>query len=110
MNEDYGLDVGTLTPLTGLGAIFGANALHLDGCQIRLFQNSSVLTLAARQTVHALAPRTTGGFLRRSRLVKKRGGTGMTHFVGISGVERWDCDESMVYDYRWTEERTGGVW
>jgi len=96
MTEDYGLDVGTFAPLTRLGTIFGANALHLEGRQIRLFQGGSVLTLAARQTVHALAPRTTGGFLRRSRLVKQRGGTLMTDFVGISGVERWDCDESMV--------------
>ena len=96
MAEDYELNVGAFAPLARLGAIFGANALHLDGCQIRLFQNSSVLTLAARQTVHALAPRTTGGFLRRWRSAKQRGGSGMAHFVGISGVERWDCDESMV--------------
>ena len=71
--EDYGLYVGTFAPLTRLGAIFGANALHLDGRQIRSFLNSGVLTLAARQTVHALAPRTTGGFLWRHRSAKQRG-------------------------------------
>ena len=31
ITEGYGLDVGTLAPLTRLGAIFGANTLHLDG-------------------------------------------------------------------------------
>jgi len=64
MTQGYALDVGTFAPLTRLGAIFGANALHLDGHQIgSFFETVSVLTLAARQTVHALAPRTTGGFL-----------------------------------------------
>ena len=71
MAQDHRLDIGTLAPLTRLGTVFGANAFHLDGCQIRLFQNSSELTLAARQTVHALAPRTTGGFLRRCRSTKQ---------------------------------------
>lgn len=67
--EDHALDAGTLAPLARLGAIFGTDALHLDDRQIRsvLFESSGVLTLAARQTVHALAPRTTGGFLWRHR-------------------------------------------
>ena len=86
----YGLDVGTFAPLTWLGAIFGANTLHLDGRQIRLSQDGGVLTFAARQTVHALAPRTTGGFLWRYRSAKQRGGSGTTDFAGVSGVERWD--------------------
>lgn len=56
-----------------------------------------MFTLAARQTVHALAPRITGGFLWRHRLVKQAvGRNGMTYFVGISGVERWDWEESML--------------
>jgi hypothetical protein len=34
MAEDYALNVGTFAPLARLGAIFGANALHLDDRQI----------------------------------------------------------------------------
>ena len=65
---DHVLDVGTLAPLAWLCAIFGPNTLHLDGRQIRSpFTSDNGRTLAARQTVHALAPRTTGGFLWRDR-------------------------------------------
>jgi len=33
--EDHPLNVGTLAPLARLGAVFGANTLHLGGRQIR---------------------------------------------------------------------------
>jgi hypothetical protein len=97
--EDHALDVGTLAPLTRLGAVLGANTLHLDGRvrDQRSFRNGGgLLTLAARQTVHALAPRTTGGFLWRDRSAERGGGSGVAHLVGTSGVERWDWDESMA--------------
>jgi len=66
--EEHILGIGTLAPLARFGAIFGANTLHLGDRQIKsLSYNNSVLTFAARQTVHALAPRITGGFLWRYR-------------------------------------------
>ena len=59
-------------------------------------RESGVLTLAARQTVQALAPRTTGGFLWRHRSGKWEDGARVSYLVGISGVERWDWEESMM--------------
>ena len=73
------------------------------------FKNSGVLTLAARQTVHALAPRMTGGFLWGHVCQSSDGAEGGCHTlrgsrelsVGI-GMSPWRDD------VRWTGDGTGG--
>jgi len=65
MNEKKGiiLHVGAFAALTLFLTVLGAHAFHLDSVKIRRkYTEGESSTLAARQTVQARAPRTTGAF------------------------------------------------
>jgi hypothetical protein len=54
------LDVGAFAALTWLLAVFCTNAFHLEEGEARSVVVHAKLAFAARQTVQARAPRTTG--------------------------------------------------
>jgi hypothetical protein len=61
--REDGLDVGALAALALFLAVFRADAFHLGtGMRADGREEGRRLTFAARQTVQALAPRTTWGF------------------------------------------------